>query len=432
MKKVFVLILSFLILSMFFTACSDIANITLPQDNSSSEVARNDNTIIWTGQGINSLAEDCGEEGYIHWVLNQAKNVTSAELILGGSGSGTSSPVEITKGGVYHFTTPYFDLKTLDAYVTYAGDIKKNTSLIISEYCPGDGGGDPPVAQYTLTVNIVGNGIVEVDNVLYTVPVTVDEGTVLGLEAIADSGWQFDGWTVDLVSSNATESITMNGNKAVTANFSVFTYTSESCFDFVSSTITAYTCAGGDVSIPPTIGGTAVLAIDSQVFYNKSLTGIKIPEGVTRIGSAAFMANLLHSVTIPDSVTYIGNEAFNSIQLQSLTIGSGLTSIPYSGFSFNWLTWVTIPDTVTSISPWAFAYNQLTSVTIGSGVTSIGNKAFFGSLNQITQITIGANVIIDSDPDTMGANTGFKNAYDTGGKLAGTYTYTAGAWVKQP
>jgi len=138
MKKVFVLILSFLILSMFFTACSDIANITLPQDNSSSEVARNDNTIIWTGQGINSLAEDCGEEGYIHWVLNQAKNVTSAELILGGSGSGTSSPVEITKGGVYHFTTPYFDLKTLDAYVTYAGDIKKNTSLIISEYCPGE------------------------------------------------------------------------------------------------------------------------------------------------------------------------------------------------------------------------------------------------------------------------------------------------------
>jgi len=111
MKKVFVLILSFLILSMFFTACSDIANITLPQDNSSSEVARNDNTIIWTGQGINSLAEDCGEEGYIHWVLNQAKNVTSAELILGGSGSGTSSPVEITKGGVYHFTTPYFDIK---------------------------------------------------------------------------------------------------------------------------------------------------------------------------------------------------------------------------------------------------------------------------------------------------------------------------------
>jgi uncharacterized repeat protein (TIGR02543 family) len=51
----------------------------------------------------------------------------------------------------------------------------------------------PVTTQYTLTVNIVGNGSVEVDDDLYTVPVTVDEGTVLGLEAIADSGWQFDG-----------------------------------------------------------------------------------------------------------------------------------------------------------------------------------------------------------------------------------------------
>ncbi|MDD4896461.1 MAG: leucine-rich repeat protein, partial [Atribacterota bacterium] len=300
------------------------------------------------------------------------------------------------------------------------------------EYCPGDGGGDPPVAQYTLTVNTVGNGSVKVDNVLYTVPVTVDEGTVLDLEAIADSGLQFDGWTGDLVSSNATEPITINGNKAVTATFSEFT--PDSCFDFepLTGTIEEYICSGGDVSIPPTIGGTTVVAIDSQAFYMKSLTSILIPEGVTRIGSAAFMANLLHSVTIPDSVTYIGSEAFNSIKLQSLTIGSGLTSIPYGGFSFNQLPSITIPDTVTSIDQWAFAYNNLTWVDIGNGVTSIGNKAFVGPLNKITQITIGDDVTIDSDSDTMGANPGFKDVYDDGGKLAGTYTYTAGGWVKQP
>ncbi|HER23709.1 MAG TPA: leucine-rich repeat domain-containing protein [Candidatus Atribacteria bacterium] len=437
MKKVLFLMVSMLVLGLFFTGCSDIANITTPSDVDSLE--KNSSPVTWTGQGSNALtceligtSEERTEDGWIHWVLNGTKDVNYAQLVLGGSGSGTD-PYEPTKyGSVLQFFTPYFDLDTLTADVNYSGSLKKNSQFVISDYCPGDSG-EEPTTQYTLTVNIVGNGSVEVNDVLYTVPVTVDEGTVLGLEAIADSGWQFDGWTGDLVSSNATESITMNGNKAITANFSVFTYTSESCFNFNSSTgtVTGYICSGGDVSIPPTIGGTAVLAIGTQAFSMKSLTGILIPEGVTSIGSGAFVGNVLHSVIIPNSVTSIGNEAFNSIQLQSLTIGSGLTSIPYSGFAFNQLTSVTIPDNVTSIGQWAFAYNNLISVTIGSNVTSIGYYAFYGPNNKITQITIGANVTIDSNLATMGANPGFKTAYDNGGKLAGTYNYTGGVWVKE-
>jgi uncharacterized repeat protein (TIGR02543 family) len=438
MKKILFLMVSMLVLGLLFAGCGDIVNITTPIDVDSLE-NKSLPTITWAGQGSNALkceligtSEELNEDGWIHWVLIGTKGVNDAELVLGGSGSGTD-PYEPTKyGSVLQFFTPYFDLDTLTAVVNYSGSLKKNSQFVISDYCPGDSG-EEPTTQYTLTVNIVGNGSVEVNDVLYTVPVTVDEGTVLGLEAIADSGWQFDGWTGDLVSSNATESITMNGNKAVTANFSVFTYTSESCFDFDSSTgtITGYTCAGGDVSIPPTIGGTAVVAIDNLVFYMKGLTSILIPEGVTSIGSGAFVANVLHSVTIPNSVTSIGNEAFNSIQLQSLTIGSGLTSIPYAGFGMNDLTSVTIPDNVTSIGAWAFNYNELTSVIIGSNVTSIGSNAFLGIQNNITQITIGANVTIHSDPDTMGTNLGFKDAYDLGGKLAGTYNYTGGVWVKE-
>jgi uncharacterized repeat protein (TIGR02543 family) len=76
-----------------------------------------------------------------------------------------------------------------------------------------------PPPQYTLTISIVGNGTVEVDGDAYTVPITVDEGTVLDLEAIADESWEFDEWSGDLVSTDATESITMDGNKAVTATF---------------------------------------------------------------------------------------------------------------------------------------------------------------------------------------------------------------------
>ena len=75
--------------------------------------------------------------------------------------------------------------------------------------------------QYTLTITIVGSGTVEVEGEIYTVPITVDEGTVLDLEAIAAEGWQFDGWTGEVAEAlEATTTITMNGDKAITATFS--------------------------------------------------------------------------------------------------------------------------------------------------------------------------------------------------------------------
>jgi uncharacterized repeat protein (TIGR02543 family) len=68
---------------------------------------------------------------------------------------------------------------------------------------------------YTLTVNIVGNGDVTAipDQVVY------GDGTVVTLTANPDSGWAFSGWSGDLGGSDNPESITMNGDKTVTATF---------------------------------------------------------------------------------------------------------------------------------------------------------------------------------------------------------------------
>ena len=156
-------------------------------------------------------------------------------------------------------------------------------------------------------------------------------------------------------------------------------------FDSTTGTITDYDIAGGlDVVIPSTIGGVAVEHIGTNAFHMNNLTSVIIPDSVVSIGPCAFRGNLLTSVTIPDSVTSIGDRAFES----------------------NLLTSVTISNSLTSIGSWVFASNQLSSVTIG------------------------ANVDINSDPATMGTNTGFKTVYDGGGKLAGTYNYTGGVWVK--
>jgi len=70
--------------------------------------------------------------------------------------------------------------------------------------------------QYTLTVTIDGSGSVtkNPNQATYTY------GQVVTLTAVPGSGWVFGSWTGDLTGSQNPKTITMNGNKAVTAHFS--------------------------------------------------------------------------------------------------------------------------------------------------------------------------------------------------------------------
>jgi len=95
-------------------------------------------------------------------------------------------------------------------------------------------------------------------------------------------------------------------------------------------TITAYTGAGGTVTIPSSISGLPVTIIGSQAFiYCAGLTSVTIPNSVNTIGDYAFgYSSGLTSVTIPNSVNTIGSYAFDyCYSLTSVTIGSGVTSI---------------------------------------------------------------------------------------------------------
>ena len=72
---------------------------------------------------------------------------------------------------------------------------------------------------YTLNIMTVGNGTVDVDPVG---PYRYD--TEVTMNAIPDHGWSFDSWSGDLNGSNNPETIVMDGNKAVTAHFTVAYY----------------------------------------------------------------------------------------------------------------------------------------------------------------------------------------------------------------
>ena len=73
---------------------------------------------------------------------------------------------------------------------------------------------------YTLTTEVNGEGNVHVAGQPYTAPLTLEFGTEVNLDALAADGWQFDNWTGDVTSDQATVTVTIEGDVSVTASFS--------------------------------------------------------------------------------------------------------------------------------------------------------------------------------------------------------------------
>ena len=172
-----------------------------------------------------------------------------------------------------------------------------------------------------------------------------------------------------------------------------------------------YEEASGDLLIPDTIEGNAVIgigsnafedcasltsvtipagvtAIDASAFENcTSLTSVTIPAGVTVIDTSAFEnCTSLMSITIPDSVTRIESRAFAECSsLASVTFGenSALTYIGGSAFTeCSGLTGITIPDRVTKIEEDTFyECTSLTAVKVGRSVYEIASGAFQNCIN---------------------------------------------------
>jgi len=84
----------------------------------------------------------------------------------------------------------------------------------------------------TLTVNTIGNGTIEVTPNMAQYP----RGTVVELLAIPDSGWVFSHWSGNLWGSQNPDSIVMDADKEVTANFVPDTYVEENKIDQNGST----------------------------------------------------------------------------------------------------------------------------------------------------------------------------------------------------
>jgi|GEM_PF-2515260 len=143
-----------------------------------------------------------------------------------------------------------------------------------------------PVVQDTLTVNTVGSGAVNLNPPGYI----YNTGTDVVLTAVPDSGWLFDQWSGDLTGSENPDTLTMSGNKSVTATF----------VEGPQCTLTVVTAGGGSVTLDPSGGVygyetrvelTAVS--DSGWFFSGwsgDLTGLANPDTVTMTGNLSVTA----------------------------------------------------------------------------------------------------------------------------------------------
>ena len=156
--------------------------------------------------------------------------------------------------------------------------------------------------------------------------------------------------------------------------------------------ITGYIGPSGPVTIPATISGLPVTAIQGPAFENKGITSVAIPASVTNIQPQEFAPNSVLTVFTVDASNQVyssaGGVLFDKNQTTlvefppgvsgSYIVPGSVTNIGTSAFSAcYYLSSVTMSNTVTTIGPQAFGFCfGLTSVAIPASVTSIGPEAF--------------------------------------------------------
>lgn len=250
-------------------------------------------------------------------------------------------------------------------------------------------------------------------------------------------------------------------------------------------TITAYDVGiGGTVAVLPfKKDDVTITKIDDYAFQNKGLTGLRFPTQTyggqfpgggqyTHIGFASFNSNSISIVQLPNSLVSTGVNSFNGCGATMVAVPSnGTTTLGTASFngnhsltSISWLMGTpTIPtllfggctslssvllhygsletpdpaglnnySMVVTIGDSAFVSSAITEITIPSSCTSVGNGAF-NTQAGISKIIIPAGVSIahaNSFNDIGNTQASFKDFYEAGGSLNGTYEYSGGSWSK--
>jgi hypothetical protein len=211
-------------------------------------------------------------------------NITpSYKLTINPVGSGTVTLDPATgpyvKGSV---VTLIANADAGNKFTSFSGDLSA-TSKIATIVMDGDktvNANFLSTAQYTLTVNVVGSGSVLLNPVNTGV---YDVGTVVSLNAIANTGNLFSAYSGDITTDASSATITMDGNKTITATFApivaadwniiqaetgtLVNATAKTDHAFTGTGYVDFTNAATDASVTLNVPITTAGCYDVNIFY---------------------------------------------------------------------------------------------------------------------------------------------------------------------
>ncbi len=167
----------------------------------------------------------------------------------------------------------------------------------------------------------------------------------------------------------------------------------EYTLDGTDATITAYKGSDIIITIPATIDGNNVTALNNNVFKeNTSITKVTFAGDIATVSSNSFAyCTALQSVTFNGNVGTI-NSAFTSCTaLQSVTFNGNVETV--NGFAFgncSNLKTLTFKGNLGTFSA-SSGLTSLTSVTIDGNLTLLNGSAF-GSCTALTSFSVGGDV----------------------------------------
>lgn len=187
----------------------------------------------------------------------------------------------------------------------------------------------------------------------------------------------------------------------------------ELVFDAATGTITDYTGEAMAVDVPAAIGGVAVTAIGENAFAGNEHTPrfVRLPEGLTEIGSGAFSHSMLLAVAFPSTLEIIGDDAFSwAVDCQPIWAAeNGVRVIGKNAFEATDAPAVlTLPEGVAHIGESAFATNHLGELYLPASIETIGAQAFVKSPD-LSYICFAGNTMPEIAADAFDCQTALED-----------------------
>ncbi len=222
-------------------------------------------------------------------------------------------------------------------------------------------------SEYTLTTNVEpsGGGSVTAD---HDGPYEIND--IVALTAVPNAGWAFDGWSGDLTGSDNPTSITMDGDKSVTAHFIRTEYT---------LTVNIDPSGGGSVSTdhagPYEINDIVALTAAPNTGWafagwSGDLTGSDNPTSIAMDGDKSVTAHFVQSeYTLTTNVEPSG--------------GGSVTADPHNPYHYNDIVELTaVPNDGWSFDGWS---GDLTGSDNPQSITMDGNKGVTATFTEASE-----------------------------------------------